>query len=187
MSTKAFVALRRRGIAFTVLGPDGAGKSTVVRSLTAGLPLPVVSLYLGLYQRGSDGRTITTARRFARLARARALTTWHVRRGRIVLFDRHPVELSVGRRGTRAGLRRATFMALAPRLDHGAVLDAPGALLHERSGEHSPDELERRRADCRDIAASRGFAVVDATQPEDSVAAAVLTEVLRTCGEVWGR
>jgi hypothetical protein len=50
------------------------------------------------------------------------------------------------------------------------VLDAPGALLHARKGEHDPDALEAERRGFLALACGRRHAVVlDAAQDADAV------------------
>ncbi|MGH2793166.1 MAG: hypothetical protein ACRDKG_02575, partial [Actinomycetota bacterium] len=43
--------LGRRGVTVALLGPDGAGKTTIAERLAAGFPVPVRRVYMGLYRR----------------------------------------------------------------------------------------------------------------------------------------
>ncbi len=51
---KILMGSRRPGITAALLGPDGAGKSTLAASLTGAFPIPTRTLYLGLYGAGSN-------------------------------------------------------------------------------------------------------------------------------------
>lgn len=187
-------ALRRRGPVVAVLGPDGAGKGSTLDGVTALLPVGVTRVYLG--DRRSSGRPAgapsgTSPRPnpvreaafllrkavplHARLLAAHA-AAW---RGHVVLCDRHPSEVLAvrpDRTPTGARLERLLLARLVPPPDRVVVLDAPGAVLHARKGEHDPETLERWRQGYLRAFVPPGV-VVDTSGPlQDSVQA--LLEVL---------
>jgi thymidylate kinase len=125
---------RRQGPVVAVLGPDGAGKGTVIARLRAEIPATVTPVYLGHGESGHPyarsagpraGRSVRTlarrglallpdtardtqyrARRALRLS-ARAWRAWaYAWRGDVVLCDRYPLEALVVDAGdTRPGPR----------------------------------------------------------------------------------
>ncbi len=141
---------RRRGLGVALLAPDGAGKSSTAARLTQSLPLDARIVYLGLFRRADPfpGRSadVGIARRVVRLWRAWLSARAHQRLGRLVLFDRYPYDalLPGGGRLAERVWRWVLGHALPPP-DLTIVLDAPGTVLHARSGEHDPVMLERQR------------------------------------------
>jgi thymidylate kinase len=53
------IPIRRRGPVLAILGPDGAGKGSVIAALEQQFPMPVTTVYLGL---GASGATYRPAR-----------------------------------------------------------------------------------------------------------------------------
>jgi hypothetical protein len=186
------VSLRRAGPVVAVLGPDGAGKGTLIARLKVQIPVAVTPLYLG-WRRGpgasarSGTDAITKAlppamrrpagagRECAGLVRGlvrswRILARGYARawRGDIVLCDRHPIEVLATRPPrTRPGRAVESFIArrLVPWPDAIIVLDAPGSSLHERKGEHSPGVLDRWRAGYEEVFGPRGAVVISSAGP----------------------
>jgi thymidylate kinase len=162
MASPLIKAVHGRGISVAVLGPDGAGKSTLVASLARGLPMPVRTQYLGLYGSGRRparlGRVpgVTLIGQLASSWRAYAAAGYHRRRGRVVLFDRYAYDALLpstrGAGGTKRAVRRAIIGRLAPHPDLVLVLDAPAAKIHDRKAELGIEELERRRVGYRRLA-----------------------------------
>ena len=169
---KPHAALTRRGIDVAILGPDGAGKSTLAVALCEALPIPTRTIYLGLYGAGRRApRRLGLVARLSWLWRGWLAGTWHRLRGRIVVYDRHALDAAGSpARSARRRLRRWLLLHAIPAPALLIVLDAPGAALHDRKGEHDPETLDAMRAAYRRLAASRGDAVVlDATGDRDAV------------------
>lgn len=157
-------ALRRLGPVVAVLGPDGAGKGSLVSALHARIPFAVTPVYLGFAGRrprrsGADisgrVRPVPAWREVAGVVRG-AARAWRILlkayaaawRGHIVLCDRHPIEVLAvrPRRSPAAALvERLLVQHLTPGPDAIVVLDAPGRVLFRRKGEHSVEVLERWR------------------------------------------
>lgn len=218
--------------AFSValIGPDGAGKTTIARRLEREHPRPVRYLYMGVNP-GAGNRTLPTTRLASRLrpgrppaggppdpaqrpsrattvaGRARAglrssvrvgnlvaeewyrqALAWdHMRRGHIVVYDRHFLadyfahdmaggpSLPLSRR-----LHGFLLSHAYPRPDLVICLDAPAETLWARKPEGSVELLASRRQEYLDLAAAVGTAVVvDAGRTLDEVYADVF-EIVST-------
>jgi thymidylate kinase len=226
---------------FTValIGPDGAGKTTVARRLEGLLPFPVRSIYMGvnveesnialpttrLARRlrsrrsrpapdGSHGappkpRPTTLPARAVRGAKAglrlahwlseewyrQAVTAWHVRRGRLVLFDRHFFSdyhaTDIAANGDRSLSRRLHGALLSrwyPKPDLVIYLDAPADVLLARKGEGTLQWLDQRRRDYLALSdLVPAFAVVDAARPVEVVAEEVAALIGRFAARTGAR
>ena len=157
------VSPKRAGPVVALVGPDGAGKGSVIERLQAEIPLAVSVLYLGwrpprrrlLPESRGNGRERSALRECAGLMRGHLRTSRGLLRGyaaawsgTIVLCDRHPLEaLAVQPRRTPAGaaLERLLLRRLTPWPDAIVVLDAPVEVLRARKDEHPPETLERWR------------------------------------------
>jgi thymidylate kinase len=97
----------------------------------------------------------------------------HVLRGRLVVFDRYPLDARIAPRrtlGPAGRLRRWIVGHACPPPELVLVLDVPGATAHARKRELDPDTLESERRAYRRLAATvRSSAVLDATRPPDEV------------------
>jgi thymidylate kinase len=227
------MSTRRRGFTVALIGPDGAGKTSVAQGLPTALGRPVSYLYMGVSadssnsllpttriahalkrRRGAapdnrgprDHREVSGERRrgrrravgalraalrltnrlaeeWTRQARAWAL----VRRGSVVVFDRHffadYYAYDIAGNGARPLSRRLHGLLLArlyPRPDLTIYLDAPADVLLARKGEGAAELLERRRADYLQLAqVLEHFVVVDATKPLEEVTQDVAAHVSR--------
>ena len=173
-------AVRSPGLSVALLGPDGAGKTTLATGLAATFKLPVSIMYMGLT--GGFLQRVARLRIPGVVFVGRALVIWrrylrarlHQARGRLVVFDRyvfdafvpHPRRLNVLER-----LSRRLDGYLCPAPDLVIILDAPGDLMHLRKGEYDGDMLEDWR---RHFLALRQripdiVEVIDATQDKDTV------------------
>ena len=177
---------RQRGLVVALLGADGAGKSTAVTCLENQMPVDVVSRYLGGVRRsvgGSGAFVEQTARRpnwrsFAgfpkwlmRTVRQVWSVEWVARKGSVVVCDRHPIE--AGRLGDEPpiikALKRLAVRTFTPSPDLILLLHAPGAILYERKGEHSPEYLDQITASWTELVTKRHGVLVDVNRPPNEV------------------
>ena len=183
-----FPSGRPRGLSVALLGPDGVGKSTLVAGLAATYPLPVRTIYMGMWQgAGGPGYTRLDAVRailvrpfrvWARVARGAV----YVARGHLVLFDRYTYDALLPVSGSLRWLKLPYFRVLAhlaPRPDLVLVLDLPGEVAFARKGEFSPEGLEAVRQGFLALAPRVGAEIVDASAPPEQVRADVTERILR--------
>lgn len=179
---------QRRGLTVAVLGPDGAGKSTLVDGLARTLPLQTRTRYMGL-----TGGALRHARRLrlpGLVFAASALIIWSryarawmdMRRGRVVLFDRYVYDAAAPpayEPGRFERLGRQLSGHLCPAPDLVLLLDAPGRTMYLRKGEYDPERLEHWRQCFLSLTRrGAGVQVIDASRP---------TEVVRAdaTGRIW--
>jgi ribose 1,5-bisphosphokinase PhnN len=177
------VSLRRLGPVIAVLGPDGAGKGSLISGLRARIPFAVTPVYLGMDKRRSrragsgveSPRNVPAWREVAGLGRG-LLRSWRLLagayaaawRGDIVLCDRHPIEvLAVRPRRTplAAAAERLLVQRLIPRPDAVVVLDAPGDVLFRRKREHPVEVLERWRRAYAEVFGPMGAVIIPTAGP----------------------
>ncbi len=180
----------RRGMTVALLGPDGAGKSSLAARLGQGGPMARRTVYLGLYggprhvarPPGTAGRPTRSrvpglglARRLVAMWRGWLVGWWQSRRGRLVIFDRHPYDARLADRPAGSSrLRRAILGHAIPAPDAVIVLDAPAELLYARKPEHPIERVRAQRSAYLDLASRlRGSVVVDVSGPLDEVARTV--------------
>ena len=160
-------SIRTPGLTVALLAPDGAGKTTLARSLGEAFYLPTRYIYMGTNTQ-SESVTLPTTRLLARLRGkqqplVRALGAlnnlveqgvryrvgaYHRRRGRLVVFDRYSAGSLMAAQQDGAlhkRVRRWALRQLCPPPDMVVYLDAPADTLYQRKQEHSPEMLERQR------------------------------------------
>jgi thymidylate kinase len=188
------VALGRRGVTVALLGPDGAGKSTLAAALVATPHLRARSLYAGLYGAATPQPRLPLpglglASRLVRLWRLRLRAAAVRARGRVVVFDRHGLDAAATARPARgaAGRARRRLLAAAlPTPDVLVVLDAPAEVLLARKGEHDVPALEAQRERYRALAERLGGVLVDAGRDAESVRCDVTALVWQRWTLRWG-
>jgi len=188
---------RRRGLSVAVLGPDGAGKSTLAEGLEREFVFPVTRVYMGLtggWLRHVDRLRIPGIVRIGRLSiiwsrylRAR----YRVLRGDLVVFDRYIFDAAVPPPNPLGPLRRLGRWIdghSCPAPDLLLILDAPGQLMYARKGAYTVDLLEEWRHRFRTIANGHHRSVVlDASRPMEHVLGEAVRHIWAQYSNQWGR
>lgn len=190
-------ARSRRGLSVALLGPDGAGKSTLASAIAASFQLPVSVMYMGLT--GGALKHVARLRIPGVVFAGRALVIWqrylrsrlHQAQGRLVVFDRYVLDAAVPhpRRLNRVErLSRWLDGYLCPSPDLVLILDAPGEVMHQRKGEYSPEVLEDWRQHFLALRDRLGqVEVIDATRDKETVRIDALDRIWRQYHTRWGR
>ena len=144
------------GLSVALIGPDGAGKSTLTEGLANSTGLPTRRIYMGLWQ--GEGETgdpvplaaaiLAAARRPVRSWRRAAVALYHQGRGRTVVFDRHPYDALLPPGPPHLRLKQIFFGFLArsvPPPSIVLVLDLPAEITHQRRPEEDPVQLATAR------------------------------------------
>jgi thymidylate kinase len=133
-------------------------------------------------------KSLGLANRVAEEAYRQMVASSFERRGFIVLFDRHFLldywHTDVAQAAAQRSLKRRVHGFLLQRVlrepDLVICLDAPGDVVWRRKGELTPEILERRRGQYRELATRvRHFAVIDAARPLEQVLGDVLDRIQR--------
>lgn len=192
---RLFNAWRRRGLSVAVLGPDGAGKSTLAASLARSFFAPAKTIYMGFGVSGGASRSALLARwtlpglgapgrlfvLWARFLAAR----YHQLCGRLVIFDRYTYDGLApppGRRRLSSWIKARA----CPAPDAVLVLDVPGSVMFQRKGDLDAETLEFQRQQfltlCPRLPAVQ---VIDGTRSADAVRIAALEYVWRRYAARW--
>jgi thymidylate kinase len=202
--------MRRRGLSVVLLAPDGAGKTTLAHELTHDAYLRARLIYMGTNLNACTTSLPTTRwlregvttlygskLRLERLLKGlgfgnRLVEQWyrcglglyHKLRGRFVIFDRYVYDSWLAPRVVGKRLRRWLLEQIYLAPDLVIVLDAPGALLHKRKGEHTPDRLEQQRQAYLGLQTQvPNLVVVDATRTAHAVRREVTTLIWHAYGK----
>jgi thymidylate kinase len=185
-------------VSVALLGPDGAGKSTLAAGLVEHSFLPTRSFYMDV--RDEELRGVAALRvpgltflvymteLWRRLLRART----HQARGEVVLFDRYVYDaLNAGREPglpRRDAAARWVHTHLLPRATLGVVLDVAGEDMYARKGERNATELDEERRRWLGLAEDMPghLVVVDAQQPAEAVRRRVTALIWDRYAERWG-
>jgi hypothetical protein len=186
------VLRRRQRLTAALLGPDGAGKSTLSRLPLPGWPFAVAVGYGGLYPLDAPPRRLPPAVRFAaRLLSAHRRISAARSTGGITLIDRHPYDLIVldgTSSRTKRRLQRGLIRVVSPRPDLVVTLDAPGTVLHARSGEHSAETLEHQRVAYQGfVRACAGRGIPTCALDATSTTAELQRGLLEAVWSAWSR
>jgi thymidylate kinase len=186
-------ALLRRGLRVALLGPDGAGKSTLADGLSESFFFPVRIFYAGLSRRPvRDRRLVPGMRLAALLGRLKWLSlraALHQASGRLVIFDRYTYDALTQPSPTRALRFRRWLLAHACRpADLALLLDVHGDLMHQRKAEFDAAALDdQRRCFLELVERVSELVVLDAAQSAADVRRAATALIWRRYGVRFGR
>jgi thymidylate kinase len=186
---------RQRGLSVALLGPDGAGKSTLMAGIQHSFIFPVRPMYMGLT--GGLLPTVNRLRVPPLVVLIRLVIFWsryliaqyHQARGRLVVFDRYTYDADVPTPFplTRIGrMYRRIDRHACPSPDLVLLLDAPGSVMYARKGEYDPVTLEDWRGHFLALREriSR-LEVLDATQSPECVRGAAIERIWRRYTARW--
>ena len=186
---------RSRGVSVALIGPDGAGKSTLIVAIQEGFILPVRPVYMGLtggWLRHVDrlslpflvipGRLLVFWGRYL-------LAQYHQLCGRLVVFDRYLYDYAVPTPYPLNTLQRAYRWIdghACPGPDLTLILDAPGEIMFRRKGEYSPEMLEDWRQHFLAIRSRvKKSEIVDTTGPIEEVRGQVIHRIWQCYARRW--
>jgi thymidylate kinase len=168
----------RPGLAVAILGPDGAGKTTLARALEESLGIPALYIYGGLWRTGRLEERIAPIPGLRlllilfRMTVRSARTVYHRWRGRTVLLDRftYDAHLVTADESLRQRISALLFLKLFPEPDLVIVLDLPGEVAFARKQEQSIELIDEWREHYRSLEGKvPELVVLDATSPAEEV------------------
>lgn len=178
-----------RGFTVALIGPDGAGKTTVVDAACRSVSLPSRCLYMGTSGRRLPwlvhlpSEWVHAPVLLLLLCGTWLVGQWLRSRGYVVFFDRYSYDalITPSRHLPRVDrwMRWLRGHAL-PAPDLTVMLDAPGSVLYARSHEYSPTILETERQEYLALARHvPRFVSIDSNRPHDLV----VRDLLAVIGE----
>ncbi len=160
---------RGRGFSVALLGPDGAGKSTLSTGIVSHFGLPASLVYMGLWQ-GEEGQRrsivragLAAANRPLKVWRRYLVSRYHRAKGELVVFDRHVYDALLPPEPPLVWAKRSFFGFLAhcaPGPHLVLVLDLPSEVTIRRRPEEKPEHLEALRERYLELAERLGTAQV---------------------------
>jgi thymidylate kinase len=171
-----------------LLGPDGAGKTSLAEMLRREFMLPTQVVYMGVLRTTARARRLRRipglmlALRLAEFTGKGLAARYRRRRGRLVVFDRYTYDalLAPGGEKLRARVSYALIQRTCPAPDLVIVLDVAAATMYARKGELGVARLEdfrRRYLAMREHVPN--LAVVDASQSAADVHRVVTARLWR--------
>ena len=166
------------GMSVAILGPDGAGKTTLAASLRRTIPMPSSYVYLGVWRDSrfeSTLRHVIGARLALRLATLLGKSAWiqlQRRLGKLVVLDRYTSDavLPADASDWKASISSTLVQKTCGEPDLVVVLDAPAEVMFARKGEQGITRLQASRAmNLAMLDTFRDVVVVDASQQAEDV------------------
>ena len=164
----------RPGLSVAVLGPDGAGKTTLAHGITDSFQVPTRYIYCGLWKDGKLERAVAHVPGLALVLvllrlNIRTFRTWYyLWRGCVVVLDRFAYDamLVTKDESWKNRFTSSLILHLSATPDLVIVLDLPGEVAFERKGEQSVEIMNEWRTIYRGIGEHvERLTVLDATQP----------------------